>query len=76
MNLKIKVMKKNIKFPSPVTEMCSACMNEVNVSELVSKCPECGEEIVACGQCTQCLDGGNGCGGCAKGSNFKGEILK
>lgn len=60
---------ENIKFKNPSTEFCPHCESEVEVSELFSMCPNCGEPLVACNQCVCPTD--SGCAGCKEASKFK-----
>jgi predicted RNA-binding Zn-ribbon protein involved in translation (DUF1610 family) len=48
--------------PEATLEMCSNCMNEVEIpGDEPSKCPACGEDILTCSTCYDQIDGKKAC---------------
>lgn len=46
-------------------ECCSECEEIFDTKNIVTKCPDCGKEVVSCNAC-DCVE----CAGCILGSNF------
>jgi hypothetical protein len=60
-------------FKEATTEMCPHCESEQETKFIVSPCPGCGKELVACSMCQEPFKPFPKCGckDCKSGSNFK-----